>query len=96
MKARGILAQLETFSTFFELKLCFLAFSATEQPSHVLQAKDTTIQEANETALLAESHLRRQRSNTAYDVFYEKTVLESNALTSEPKLQRKWNPYANK
>lgn len=92
MKAGGYVAQLEMFSTFFGLKLCFFEFSATEQLSRTLQAKDTTIQEANEAALLAESHLRRQRSDTAYDVFYEKTLLESNTLTSEPKLPRKRKP----
>ena len=95
-KAGGLLAQFEMFSTFFGLKLCFLVFSATEQLSRTLQAKDITIQEAKEATLLAEAHLRRQRSNTAYDAFYEKTVLESNTLTSEPKLPIKLKPPLSK
>ena len=70
------------FSTFFGLKLCFLVFSATEQLSRTLQAKYITIQAAKEAALLAEAHLRRQQSNTAYDAFYEKTGIVRKERTS--------------
>ena len=70
MKAGGCLALMERYSTFFSLKLSFLVFSCTEQLSCTLQGKDTTIQEAKEAALLTESHLRRRRSDAAYNEFY--------------------------
>ena len=92
VKAGGFLAQLEKFGTFFGLKLCFLVFSATEQLSRALQGKDTTIQEAKKAAMLAESHLRQQRSSTSFDIFYEKVLAESEPLTSKPILPRKRKP----
>lgn len=45
-KAGGLLAMMDKFKTFFELKLSHLNFSGTEQLSLTLQGKDTTIQEA--------------------------------------------------
>ena len=63
VKAGGILRQMEKFSTYFGLKLCFLVFNSTEQLSCTLQQKDITIQEARVAAVLAESHLQRQRND---------------------------------
>ena len=63
MKAGGFLRMMEKFCTFFALKLCFLVFSSTEQLSCTLQGKDITIQEARGAAVLAESYLRRQRTD---------------------------------
>ena len=48
LKAGGYLAQMESFSTYFGLKLSHLLFSGAEQLSLTLQGKDTTIQEAAE------------------------------------------------
>ena len=89
MKAGGMLRMLEKFSTFFGLKLCFMVFSSTEQLSCTLQGKDTTIQEAKGAAMLAESHLRRQRDDDAFDKFYECVVSEAQDLTEEPVLPRR-------
>lgn len=61
-----MLAMLEKFSVFFGLKLSYLVFGATEQVSHALQAKNTTVQEALSSAKMAEAFVQRQRSN---DVF---------------------------
>ena len=44
-KARGLLTQMESFDTFFSLKLSHLVFAAAEQFSINLQAKDTTVGE---------------------------------------------------
>ena len=90
MKAGGILRMLENFSTFFGLKLCFLVFSNTEQLSCTLQGKDT-IQEVKGAAMLAESHIRRQRHDDAFDIFYEWVVKEAQDLTEAPVLPRRRN-----
>ena len=42
--------------------------------------------------MLAESHLRQQRSSTSFDIFYEKVLAESKPITSKPILPRKRNP----
>ncbi len=87
MKAGGMLRMLEKFATFFGLKLCFMMFSSTEQLSCTLQSKDI-IQEAEGAAMLAESHLRRQR-NENFDKFYEWVVSEAQDLTEESVLPRR-------
>ena len=46
LKAGGILAALEKFSTLFGLRLAFLLFATAEEVSKGLQAKDTTLQQA--------------------------------------------------
>ena len=45
-KASGLHARMELFDTYFGLKLSYLVFSAAEQFSVNLQAKNITIQEA--------------------------------------------------
>ena len=80
---------LEKFATFFGLKLCFMVFSSTEQLSQTLQGKDTTIQEVKGAAMLAESHLRRQRTDDAFEKFYELVINEAQDLTEEPVLPRR-------
>ena len=42
-KGKSLLMQMETFDTFFSLKLAYLIFAAAEQFSKNLQAKDTTV-----------------------------------------------------
>ena len=87
MKAGGILRMLENFATL--ISNCFMVFSSTEQLSCTLQGKDTTIQEAKGAAILAESHLRRQRNDDAFDKFYDWVVKEAEDLTEEPVLPRR-------
>ena len=55
LKAGGILSSLEKFSTLFGLKLGYTLFSAAEEVSKGLQAKDLTIQEAMSSINLASS-----------------------------------------
>ena len=81
---------MEKFHTFFGLKLSFLVFSSTEQLSYTLQGTNITIQEAKGAAVLAESHLRRQRNEEAFDRFNDLVVEESQNLMEEPKIPRKW------
>lgn len=71
MKAGGYLNMLEKFSTYFGLKLSHFVFSVTEQLSITLQGKTTTLQKAKHTSQLTENYLRRQRSDTAFEAFYE-------------------------
>lgn len=92
VKAGGLLVQLEKFSTFFGLKFCFLVFSASEQLSITLQGKDTTIQEAKGAAQLTMAFLERQRTESAYDAFYDRVVEQCHDLTDEPVLPRRRNP----
>ena len=88
LKAGGFLQSLDKYSTYFGLKLAHCIFSATEQLSSSLQYKDTTIQEEVAGATLAISFLERQRSDTAFNDFYSRCLLESRDLTSEPVLPR--------
>lgn len=69
MKAGGCLQQMEKFRTFFGLKLGYLVFSITEQLSVTLQRKDTTVQEANEAALLSGRYLSQLRNEEEYGRF---------------------------
>ena len=59
-KAHGMLIQLETFDTFFGLKLAHLIFSTCEQFSINLQSVDITVQEAIRGAQLLVKHLKSQ------------------------------------
>ena len=72
MKAGGILHAMEKFCTFFGLHLSHLVFSATEQLSLSLQDKDTTVQEAIQASNLALNYLESQRSDEAFNYFYER------------------------
>ena len=88
LKAVGYLNSMETFSTYFGLKLGHLIFSATEQLSLNLQAKDTTIQEAIQCSNLTLQFLQRQRTDEAFDSFYHRMVNEGIDLTDPPALPR--------
>ena len=76
------------FSTFFGLKLSYLIFSATEQLSTILQAKNTSLQEAVRASQLAIQYIQRQRLDTAFDTFYEQALSSSTDLTDPPALLR--------
>ena len=91
-KAGGFLAQLEKFSTYFEIKLSYLIFSGIELLSLTLQGKDTTVQEATDAAELALRYLERQRVDKAFDSFYFQAVEQAKDLTDPPALPRYRNP----
>ena len=88
MKAGGILHAMERFCTYFGLHLSYLISSATEQLSLSLQGKDATVQEAMQACSLALKYLERQRSDEAFDRFYDRIIEAANDLTSEPTLPR--------
>ena len=60
LKAGGIIAALEKFSTLFGLRLGFLLFATAVEVSKGLQAKDTTLQHALASIDLASSGDRGQ------------------------------------
>ena len=69
-RANGVLSLLEKFNTFFGLKLSFFLFSATEQVSRALQAKNTTVQEALGAVNVAASFFQRNRDDETFERFY--------------------------
>lgn len=93
LKAGGILAALEKFDTLFGLKLGHLLFSASEETSRVLQAKDTSLQEAKAAVSATQSFYKRQRKVEAFDKFYQATVALGETLQiGSPKLPRYRKP----
>ena len=49
-KAIGLAAKMDTFDTFFGLKLAYLIFSASDQIAINIQSVDITVQEASQGA----------------------------------------------
>ena len=93
LKAGGILAALEKFSTLFGLRLAFLLFATAEEVSKGLQAKDTTLQQALASINLASSFYRRQRTEQAFKQFFEVTVTKAQDLQiGMPELPRYRRP----
>ena len=92
IKAGGYLAQMESFSTYFGLKLSHLVFSGAEQLSLTLQGKDTTIQEATMAAEVMIQYLQRQRTDACFTKFYAQVVEDSKDHTSPPVLPRSRRP----
>ena len=80
--------KMESFETYFGLKLAHKIFAAAEQFSVNLQAKDITIREASCGVVLLVSHLKSLRTESNFDVFYKQTLVHSSSLTEEPKLPR--------
>ena len=72
--------------SYFSLKLAYLIFSAAEQFSTNLQAKDTTVKEGTRGAHLLRAHYTSLRNETAIITFYWNTVESTSGLTDEPAL----------
>ena len=68
--------------------LSHLIFGATEQLSSTLQYKDINAQEVSTAVSAAVAFLQRQRCDSAFDRFYDATVVEAQAYTQEPTLPR--------
>ena len=88
-KSLGLLALMEKISTYFGLKLSHLVFGATEQLSSTLQYYDINALEVFLAVSAASTFLKRQRSDSAFDKFYENTVKVADHLTQEPVLPRR-------
>ena len=87
-KSLGVVALMEKFSTYFGLKVSFMVFSAMEQLSKTLQYRDINAQEVLSSVRMANSFLKRQRSDFAFNSFYEVVIKESENITSKPTLPR--------
>ena len=87
-KGNGLLMRMESFDIFFGLKLAHLIFSASEQFSVNIQAKDISIQEATHGANLLVTHYQSLRTESKFDRFYDDVVELSTRLTDEPSLPR--------
>ena len=87
-KGKGLLTQMESFDTFFSLKLAYLIFAAAEQFSINLQAKDTTVTEGIKGANLLKLHYTSMRTDESFSTFYQGVLKESEGLTDEPVLPR--------
>ena len=85
-KRDGLLEKMESFDTFFGLKLAHLLFGASEQFSTNLQAKDITIQEATRGAELLITQYKSLRTEATFDKFYGNVLNQSSLLTEEPTL----------
>ena len=71
-KASGLMAHMENFDTYFALKHAYLVFSATEQLSVNLQAKDITVQEAINGAKLLTTLLTSLRNEVRFNIFHDR------------------------
>lgn len=71
---------LEKFETLFGLKLAHLLFSASEETSKVLQAKNTPVQEAVSAVAVTRAFYLRQRQDEAFDRFFDSTVKLAHTL----------------
>jgi len=89
LKAGGVLAALEKFSTLFALRLGQRLFSAAEEVSKSLQRKDLSVQEAVTLVNTLKSYYRRQRTDESFDAFYRSTKEAARELDiEEPTLPR--------
>ena len=65
-----------------------MVFSAMEQLSKTLQYRDINAQEVLSSVRMANNFLKQQRSDPAFNSFYEVVVKEAGNVTSEPTLPR--------
>ena len=87
-KSLGVVALMEKFSTYFGLKMSLMVFSAMEQLSRTLEYRDINAQEVLSSVKMANNFLERQRSDSAFNLFYEAVVREAESITNEPTLPR--------
>ena len=87
-KGKGLLMQMESFDTFFSLKLAYLIFSAAEQFFCKPSSKDTTISEGIKGANLLKRHYTLMRTDESFSTFYQGILKESEGLIDEPVLPR--------
>ena len=80
LRAGGVLSSLEKFETLFGIKLAHLLFAAAEETSKVLQAKDTSVQEAVSAVRVTRTFYQRQRQDEAFDRFFDSTVSHAQTL----------------
>jgi len=79
---------MESFDTFFSLKLGYLVFAAAEQFSVNLQAKDTTVGDGFKGAKLLSTYYSSMRNDEKFVTSYTSVVSSSESLTDDPVLPR--------
>ena len=77
---------MESFDLFFGLHLAFRIFSAAEQLSVNLQAKDMTVAEGSKGAELLQRHYKSQWSLESFGNLYDQVLRSANGITEEPVL----------
>ena len=82
-KVKSLLTQMDSFDTFYNLKLAYLVYSAAEQLSVNLPAKNTTVNEGLNGSCLLVEWLKSMRNETAFESFYGGVVVTSEGLTDE-------------
>ena len=87
-KFLDVMALMEKFSTYLGLKVSFMVFSAMEQLSKALQYQDVNAQEVQLSVRMVNNFLKRRRSDSAFNSFYEVVVKEAENITSKPTLPR--------
>ena len=79
---------METFKIFWGLKLAHLIFSASEQLSTNLQAKNTLVFDGTQGARMLISHFKSLRDELKFNRYYEDILQQSANVTDEPVLPR--------
>ena len=79
LRAVGLLNALEKFSTLFGLPLCQQLFSASEQTSRTLQAKDLNINEAMDAIAILHSYCQQLLVSERFQVFLKEFKLRHKA-----------------
>uniref|UniRef100_A0A3Q2UA35 HAT C-terminal dimerisation domain-containing protein n=1 Tax=Fundulus heteroclitus TaxID=8078 RepID=A0A3Q2UA35_FUNHE len=92
--ARGILAALNKFSTFFGLHLKLMCLSPTEQLSRSLQTVNISLQDAQKAVAVTRNFIQRKRSDHVFEEFYRKVMEDSQDLTDAPVLPRQQKRHA--
>ena len=77
-RGKGVLTEMESFDASFSL-----VFSAAEQFSTNLQAKDTTVAEGTRGAHLLRAHYNLMRSEAAFTALYQDVLKASSGVTDE-------------
>ena len=89
LRANGVLTAMEKFEMYFGIKLSHLLFGPAEEISKVLQAKNLSLQESLGSIHALQHFYERQRSDDAFNGFFDQLVEEANSLKiGEPKLPR--------
>ena len=87
-KANGLLHKLESFDTYFGLRLAALVYAPAETFSMNLQAKDTLVSEALKGSKFLVQHYASLRNDAAFAKFYQDVLNATSDLTNEPMLPR--------
>ena len=89
LRAYGVMVAMEKFEVYFGIKLSHLLFGPAEETSKVLQAKNISLQESLGSIHTVQHFYERQRSDDAFNGFFDRLVEEANSLKiGEPKLPR--------